>query len=158
MSSSGNPGAGTLDATGLKIGVVTSTWNHQITDRLHDRAIATGEELGATVTGVRVVGALEIPVVIQALAQSGDYDALVACGCVVRGDTPHFDYVARLVNDGLLRVQLDEHLAIGNGVLTTNTYDQAVQRSGVDGGVEDKGADAMIAAIHTALVMREIRG
>ncbi|MDY6050249.1 MAG: 6,7-dimethyl-8-ribityllumazine synthase [Corynebacterium sp.] len=161
MSSSGNPTMDTLglDAaavTDLRVAVITSTWNEEITDRLHAHAVARGRELGATVDEYRVVGALEIPVVTQALARTGTYDALVACGCVIRGDTPHFDYVARLVNDGLLRVQLDEQLPIGNGVLTTNTEEQAIVRSGVDGGVEDKGADAMSAALHTCVVVRSI--
>lgn len=144
----------TLDATGLKVAVVTSTWNEEICDRLHAHAIEAARQAGAEVSDYRVIGALELPVVVQALART--HDAVVANGCVVRGDTPHFDYVCDSVTEGLTRIALDEGVPVGNGVLTTNTMEQAIERSGGPGAVEDKGAEAAVAAIHTALVLRQI--
>src|SRR5699024_196064 len=95
------------------------------------------------------------PVVVQELART--HDAVVALGCVVRGGTPHFDYVCDSVTEGLTRIALDTSTPIGNGVLTTNTEEQAVERSGGEGSVEDKGAEAMVAALDTALVLSQIR-
>ncbi|AIG64084.1 6,7-dimethyl-8-ribityllumazine synthase [Corynebacterium atypicum] len=160
MAKEGLPQAGSsstdLDATGLRLAVVTSSWNEEICDRLHERALAAGRAAGATVVGFRVIGALELPVVVQEAARH--FDAVVACGCVVRGGTPHFDYVCDSVTAGLTRIGLDESVPIGNGVLTTDTQEQAVERSGGPGSVEDKGAEAAIAALHSALVLRELRG
>ena len=102
-----------------------------------------------------MVGALELPVVVQELSQR--FDAVVALGCVIKGGTPHFDYVCDSVTHGLTRIALDSATPIGNGVLTTNTYEQAVERSGGLNSVEDKGAEAMTAALHTALVLKGIR-
>ncbi|MDO4910000.1 MAG: 6,7-dimethyl-8-ribityllumazine synthase [Corynebacterium sp.] len=143
------------DGTGLRVAVVTSSWNAEICDRLHKHAIAKGEELGAEVDGFRVVGAMEIPVVAQALARK--YDAVVALGCVIKGSTPHFEYVCETVTQGLLRVSLDEGTPCANGVLTCNTMDQAVDRSGLAASQEDKGADAMIAAIQAAGVLKGLK-
>lgn len=156
MSKEGLPSVGTdaLDATGLRVAVVTATWNEEICDRLHARAMQAAADAGAEVQGYRVVGALELPVVVQAAART--HDAVVACGCVVRGGTPHFEYVCDSVTQGLTRVALDEGTPVGNGVLTANTREQAVERSGGEGAVEDKGAEAAVAAIHTALVLRAV--
>lgn len=143
------------DGHGLRVAVVTSTWNEDICDRLHRHAIAKGEELGAQVDAYRVVGAMEIPVVAQELARS--YDAVVALGCVIKGATPHFDYVCETVTQGLLRVSLDHSTPCANGVLTCNTVDQALDRSGLVSSSEDKGADAMLAAIQAARVLEQIR-
>lgn len=158
MSKEGLPGVGAkdLDARGLKVAVVTSTWNEEICDRLHRHAVRAAIEAGAVVNEYRVVGALEIPVVVQAAARN--HDAVVACGCVVRGGTPHFEYVCDSVTQGLTRVALDEATPVGNGVLTANDQQQAVERSGGDGSLEDKGAEAAVAAIHTALVLRDALG
>lgn len=154
MSGAGLPTFGTIDATGLSVAVVSSTWNVEITDILHEHAIAKAKELGASVYDMRVVGALEIPVVVAKLAPH--FDAVVATGCVVKGGTPHFDYVCDSVTEGLTRIALDSGTPIGNGVLTTNTLQQARERSGVEGASEDKGADAMFAALHTALTLKKI--
>lgn len=154
MSGAGLPTVGPPDATGLKVAVVSSTWNEEITDVLHEHAIAMARQCGATVYAVRVVGALEIPVVVQKLASV--MDAVVATGCVIKGGTPHFDYVCDSVTQGLTRIALDTGTPIGNGVLTTNTVQQARERSGIEGATEDKGADAMVAALHTALALRTI--
>jgi 6,7-dimethyl-8-ribityllumazine synthase len=106
-------------------------------------------------TVVRVPGTVELPVVCQELART--HDAVVALGLVVRGGTPHFEYVCDAVTAGLTRVALDERTPVGNGVLTTNNHEQAVQRAGGPGAAEDKGAEACVAALATALVLRGLR-
>ncbi len=112
-------------------------------------------EAGAVPTVVRVPGAIELPVVCQALAAG--HEAVVALGVVVRGGTPHFDYVCDSVTAGLTRVALDERTPVGNGVLTVDTEQQALDRSGRPGAAEDKGAEAVVAALATALVLRQLR-
>lgn len=154
MSKEGLPQISTVDATGIRVAVVTSTWNAEICDRLHERALATAERCGATATGFRVVGGLELPVVVQAAAR--EFDAVVALGCVIRGGTPHFDYVCDSITQGLTRIALDESTPVANGVLTVNDQDQAIDRSGAPGAQEDKGTEAMIAALDTALTLRRI--
>ncbi|SGO84334.1 6,7-dimethyl-8-ribityllumazine synthase [Mycobacterium tuberculosis] len=104
---------------------------------------------------VRVLGAIEIPVVAQELARN--HDAVVALGVVIRGQTPHFDYVCDAVTQGLTRVSLDSSTPIANGVLTTNTEEQALDRAGLPTSAEDKGAQATVAALATALTLRELR-
>jgi len=106
-------------------------------------------------TVVRVLGAIEIPVVAQALAAT--HDAVVALGVVIRGETPHFDYVCDAVTQGLTRVSLDASTPVANGVLTTNTEQQALDRSGLPDSAEDKGAQAAAAALSTALTLRDLR-
>lgn len=156
MSKEGLPtiDAGTVDGTGITVAVVTATWNEEICDQLHRRAMETAKECGAEATGIRVVGALEIPVVAQAAARK--YDAVVALGCVIRGGTPHFDYVCDSVTQGLTRIALDESTPVANGVLTTNDAQQARDRAGFEGSVEDKGAEAMVAALDTVAKLRKI--
>lgn len=155
MSKEGLPEIAGVDASGLKVAVVTATWNAEICDQLHYRAVETARGNGATVSEYRVVGALELPIVVQEAARS--HDAVVALGCVIRGGTPHFDYVCDSVTQGLTRIALDTGVPIGNGVLTTDTQEQAVERSGLPGSVEDKGAEAMFAALDTALLLSSMR-
>lgn len=155
MSNDGRPELQLVDATGLNVAVVTATWNAEICDQLHARAVAVGKQCGATVAEYRVVGALELGVVVQELAEH--YDAVVALGCVIKGGTPHFDYVCDSVTQALTRISLDTRTPIGNGVLTTLTHEQAVDRSGVPGAMEDKGGESMLAALDTALVLSQIR-
>lgn len=155
MSGEGRPAPQLVDASGLRVAVVTATWNADICDQLHARAVETGRACGATVSEYRVVGALELGVVVQELAKT--FDAVVALGCVIKGGTPHFDYVCQSVTDALTRISLDSGIPIGNGVLTTLTHEQAVDRSGVAGAMEDKGAESMIAALHTAVTLANIR-
>ncbi|MCE3549976.1 6,7-dimethyl-8-ribityllumazine synthase [Pseudonocardia sp. RS11V-5] len=157
MSGEGRPAdAGDLTgAAGLRIGIVAATWHAEVVDALLDRALATAEKAGAVPTVVRVPGTVELPVVAQELART--HDAVVALGVVVRGGTPHFEYVCDSVTAGLTRVALDESTPVGNGVLTTNTLEQAVDRSGVPGSSEDKGAEATVAALRTAIVLAELR-
>lgn len=157
MSGQGRPSeVGGLDGAALRLGVAAASWHTAIADRLLERALAVAAEAGvAGPTVVRVPGSLELPVVCQELAR--DHDAVVALGVVIRGGTPHFDYVCDSVTAGLTRISLDERTPIGNGVLTCDTEEQAVARSGLPGSNEDKGADACAAALRTALALRELR-
>ncbi len=143
------------DAAGLRLGIAAATWHPDVVDVLLERAVATAKEAGVVPTVVRVPGTVELPVVCQELART--HDAVVALGCVVRGGTPHFDYVCDAVTAGLTRVALDERTPVGNGVLTCDNHDQAVDRSGAPGAREDKGTEACLAALHTALVLRGLR-
>jgi 6,7-dimethyl-8-ribityllumazine synthase len=157
MSGEGRPeDAGDLTgAAGLRVGIVAATWHAEVVDALLERALETAEKVGAVPTVVRVPGTIELPVVAQELART--HDAVVALGVVVRGGTPHFEYVCDSVTAGLTRVSLDERTPVGNGVLTTNTLEQAVDRSGTPGSAEDKGAEATRAALRTAIVLAELR-
>jgi len=107
-------------------------------------------------TTVRVPGSFELPVVAAALAEKG-YEAVVALGVVIRGGTPHFEYVCSAATDGLNRVSLDTGAAVGFGLLTCDTEEQALDRAGLDGSSEDKGYEATSAALHTASLLRRIR-
>ncbi|WP_396906262.1 6,7-dimethyl-8-ribityllumazine synthase [Mycolicibacterium phlei] len=156
MSGRGVPDMPQLDASGLKLAVVASTWHTTICDALLDGALKVAADAGVTdPTVVRVLGAIEIPVVAQALAAT--HDAVVALGVVIRGETPHFDYVCDAVTQGLTRVSLDASTPVANGVLTVNTEQQALNRAGLPDSDEDKGAQAAAAALSTALVLRALR-
>jgi 6,7-dimethyl-8-ribityllumazine synthase len=145
-----------LDAAGLTLGIVASTWHPAICDALLDGARKVASDAGIEdPTVVRVLGAIEIPVVAQALAVG--HDAVVALGVVIRGETPHFDYVCDAVTQGLTRVSLDTSTPVANGVLTTNTEQQALDRAGLPDSAEDKGAQAAAAAISTALTLQDLR-
>jgi 6,7-dimethyl-8-ribityllumazine synthase len=144
-----------VDASTVSLGIVVSTWHATICDALLDGALRAAGKLGVTDPAVvRVHGAIEIPVVAQALAAK--YDAVVALGVVIRGETPHFDYVCDAVTQGLTRVSLDLSTPVANGVLTTNTEQQALARAGLPQSTEDKGAQAAAAALSTALVLRDL--
>ncbi|WP_336029425.1 6,7-dimethyl-8-ribityllumazine synthase [Geodermatophilus sp. FMUSA9-8] len=156
MSGQGRPEAGAVDAAGLTLGIVATTWHAEITDALLDRALAAARASGiGEPTVARAPGAVELPVVAQALAER--HDAVVALGVVIRGGTPHFEYVCDAVTAGLTRVALDAGRPVGNGVLTCDTEEQARDRSGLPGSAEDKGWEACVAALSTALTLRELR-
>lgn len=156
MSGHGVPDLPDIDASDVSLAIVASTWHTTICDALLDGAVRAAKQLGVTDPAVvRVLGAIEIPVVAQALAAK--YDAVVALGVVIRGETPHFDYVCDAVTQGLTRVSLDQSTPVANGVLTTNTEAQALDRAGLPNSGEDKGAQAAAAALSTALVLRDIR-
>jgi 6,7-dimethyl-8-ribityllumazine synthase len=156
VSGTGRPAEATVDATGLRLGIVVTRWNAEVVGVLLDRALAAAAKCGVQdPTVVQVAGAIELPVVAQELARG--CDAVVALGTVVRGGTPHFDYVCRSVTDGLTRVALDERTPVGNGVLTCDTMEQAVDRSGGPGSTEDKGFEATVAALDAALVLNGLR-
>lgn len=152
----GVPDMPVLDASGMRLAIVASTWHTKICDALLEGARKVAKEYGVEdPTVVRVLGAIEIPVVTQELARN--HDAVVALGVVIRGETPHFDYVCDAVTQGLTRVALDTSTPVGNGVLTTNTEDQALNRAGLPTSAEDKGGQATAAALSTALTLRDLR-
>ncbi|KAA9160345.1 6,7-dimethyl-8-ribityllumazine synthase [Amycolatopsis acidicola] len=141
----------------LKLAIVATRWHANITEALLERAIATAKEakLAEEPTVVWVAGAVELPVVVQSLART--HDAVVALGVVIRGGTPHFEYVCDAVTAGLTRVALDEGTPVGNGVLTVETEAQALDRAGLPDSAEDKGREATQAALDTAHVLRGLR-
>ena len=156
MSGVGVPDMPALDASGIKLAIVASTWHTTVCDALLDGALRVATASGiAEPTVVRVLGAIEIPVVAQELAKN--HDAVIALGVVIRGGTPHFDYVCDAVTQGLTRVSLDESTPVANGVLTVNTEEQALDRAGLPGSAEDKGEQAASAALATALTLRDLR-
>jgi 6,7-dimethyl-8-ribityllumazine synthase len=156
VSGTGRPALPPVDAAGIRLGVVATRWHAGITESLLARALEAAAACGvADVYVIRVPGAVELPVVAQGLARK--YDAVVALGVVVRGGTPHFEYVCDAVTAGLTRVALDEGVPVGNGVLTCDTEEQALARSGLPGSAEDKGWEAAIAALDTARTLRALR-
>lgn len=152
----GIPDVPEMDASDLTLAIVASTWHPKICNALLDGARRVAEDCGITdPTVVRVHGAIEIPVVAQELA--GSHDAVVALGVVIRGETPHFDYVCDAVTQGLTRVSLDAATPVANGVLTTENEHQALDRAGLPDSAEDKGSQATAAALSTALTLRHLR-
>jgi 6,7-dimethyl-8-ribityllumazine synthase len=148
---------GEVSARGLRIGIVAARFNDFIVDRLVEAAVATLLEHGAEaadILTVHVPGAFEIPVTVKKMAESKRHDAIIALGCVIRGATPHFDYVAGEASRGLARVCLDYELALGFGVLTCDTLEQAIERAGSKAG--NKGQDAALTAIRMASVLRQL--
>ncbi|MDR3359041.1 MAG: 6,7-dimethyl-8-ribityllumazine synthase [Desulfovibrio sp.] len=149
--------AGRLDATGLKIAVVAARFNDFIVNRLVDGAIDYLERHGldrANITLVRVPGAFELPLVCQKLAQGGAHDGILALGAVIRGDTPHFDYVCAEAVKGLAHIMLAHNTALGFGVLTCDTIEQAIARAGSKAG--NKGAEAAAAMLETIRVLERL--
>jgi 6,7-dimethyl-8-ribityllumazine synthase len=143
-------------AANLALAIAGTRWHAEITDSLVDRATLAAKECGVEeLLVVRVAGAVELPVVAQELAKR--YDAVVCLGAVIRGGTPHFEYVCDAVTAGLGRVALDTGTPIGNGVLTCNTLQEARDRCGLPESSEDKGWEAAVAALDTALLLRSIR-
>jgi 6,7-dimethyl-8-ribityllumazine synthase len=156
VSGEGRPGGQPVDASGLRVAIAATRWHAEITDQLLARAVAAARACGAgEPLVVRVPGAVELPVVAAELARR--HDAVVCLGAVIRGGTPHFDYVCDALTYGLARVALDAGTPVGNGVLTCDSLQQARDRSGAEGSAEDKGWDAAVAALETALVLRSLR-
>lgn len=157
MSGEGRPTSRGLDARGMRVAIVATRWNADLVAMMLERAMDCCHDSQVdNPTIVHVSGAVEIPVLAQQLART--HDAVVALGAVIRGGTPHFDYVCDAVTAGLTRVALDEATPVGNGVLTCDTMEQAVARSGAAGAVEDKGYEAAHAAIDAALTLAALRG
>ncbi len=156
MSGAGAPTSQPYDASDLRVAVVAATWHTQVMDGLvagAERALAA---YGITEPEViRVPGTFELPVVAAALAQAG-YDAVVALGVVIRGGTPHFEYVCSAATDGLTQVSVDHAMPVGFGVLTCDDEEQAIARAGLEGSTEDKGWEATCAALDTARVVRAL--
>ncbi len=150
---------GTLDGTGLRVGVVVARFNGYITERLLAGALRALGEAGVAdgdVTIVRVPGAFEVPLAARELARTGDVDAVVCLAAVIRGDTPHFEFVAQAAADGVRQGMLEALVPMSFGVLTTNTVEQAVERS--NEGQGNKGAEAVQTAIEMVRVQHAIRG
>jgi 6,7-dimethyl-8-ribityllumazine synthase len=148
---------GALTAQGMRFALVVSRFNSFITEPLLDGAIDTIVRHGGDrgdLTVIRVPGAWEIPLVCQRAARSGQYDAVVALGAVIRGSTPHFDMVASEVSKGVASASLDAGLPIAFGVLTTDSIEQAIERAGTKAG--NKGAEAALAAIEMVNVLRQL--
>ena len=157
MSGLGAPEEVLPAASEVRLGIVAARWHSEITDALLAGALRAAIDVGLThePTVVRVAGAAELPVVADRLA--AHHEAVVALGVVIRGGTPHFDYVCKLVTEGLLRVTLDNGVPVGFGVLTCDTVEQARERAGLAGSTEDKGREATLAALDAALVLTELQ-
>lgn len=156
MSGEGRPEQYEVDASGLSVGIVATRWNDQVVEPMLENALEVAKASGAaTPVVVEVAGAVEIPVVAQELARN--HDAVIALGAVIRGGTPHFDYVCQSVTHGLTEVALHQSTPVGNGVLTCDTLEQARDRAGLPGSAENKGAEAALAALETAVVLRGLR-
>ena len=146
MSGSGAPQL-EVSGEGVKVFVIATSWHERIMDGLVAGARKELAKSGATdVTIWRVPGAFELPLAASKAIQQGA-QAVIALGVVIRGETPHFDYVCNAATDGLTRVQLDSSVPIGFGLLTVNTEAEALNRAGLDGSREDKGAEAVQAAL-----------
>jgi len=148
---------GDLIVSGLRFGVVVSRWNAFITERLLDGALDTLKRHGAdidTVDVARVPGTFEIPLIAQKMAQSGKYDAVICLGCLIRGSTPHFDYIASECSKGIGQAMMQTGVPVAFGVLTTDSIEQAIERAGTKAG--NKGAEAAGAAIEMANLLKAI--
>ena len=155
MAGFGDPHLNTVDAAGLKLGIVGSRWHADLVDHMVERAQAAAKACGVDdVVVARVAGSVELPVVAQALAKR--CDAVVALGVVIRGETAHFNYVNDAVTAGLTRVALDEQTPVAHGVLTVESLGQAKDRAGLEDSIEDKGWQSTVAALDSALVLREL--
>lgn len=157
MSGAGAPKTGNIDGRGLDVVIVAGTWHDTITDGLIAGAVRVLDEAQATHRLVRVPGSFELAVAAQA-AFAGGADAVVALGVIIRGGTPHFEYVSAATTDGLARVSLDAGKPVGFGVLTLDDEQQGLDRAGLAGSKEDKGAEAADAALRTARVIADLRG
>lgn len=150
--------SGTLDGAGLRVGIVVARFNEFVTGRLLDGAREGLAKLGVDREAVDVAwtpGCFELPVVAKRMAETGRYDALICLGAVIRGETPHFDYVAGQAASGIARVGLESGLPVIFGVLTTETVEQAINRAGAKAG--NKGYDAALTAVEMATLLRAVR-
>jgi len=149
---------GNLDAKGLKFGIVVGRFNSFISEHLLEGALDALTRHGAEdrdIEVARVPGAFEIPLAAGKMAATGRYDAIICLGAVIRGATPHFDYVAAEVSKGIAHVSLDSGVPVVFGVLTTDTIEQAVERAGAKAG--NKGFDSAVTAIETANLFKELK-
>ena len=149
--------AGDLSARDARFGIATARFNSMITERLYGAALDTLSRHGVDeshIDAVWVPGAFELPLAVKRLAATGRYQALIALGCVIRGGTPHFEYVAGECASGLLRASLDMEIPVSFGVLTVDTIEQAIERAGTKSG--NKGEDAALCALEMVNVLRQI--
>ena len=145
------------DASRLRIGIIVARFNQFVTDRLRDGAVSALREAGAAESAIEVFsvpGAFEIPQAARAAAETGRFDAIVCLGCLIRGETPHFDYIASAAAHGITAAAGETGVPMAFGVLTTNTTEQAVARAG--DGPDNKGRDAAAAAIEMAELYRAL--
>ncbi|MCS0499536.1 6,7-dimethyl-8-ribityllumazine synthase [Protaetiibacter mangrovi] len=156
MSGEGRPTELDVDGGGLRIAVVAGTWHERITEGLLAGALRTLEASGAEIEVIRVPGSFELPVVAKAALDAGA-DGVVALGVIIRGGTPHFDFVSNAATDGLTRVALDTGKPVGFGVLTLDDEQQGIDRAGLPGSKEDKGREAAEAVLATARVLARLR-
>lgn len=153
MSGHGAPTL-TVKAEGARVAIVASSWHDVVMDGLVAGAQTALADAGVTdVTLIRAAGSFELPIVSQGVARAG-YDAVIALGVIIRGGTPHFEYVSAAATDGLARVALDEGVPVGFGLLTCDTEQQAIDRAGLAGSAEDKGREAVEAALATWNTLR----
>ena len=154
MSGHGSPISSDVpNASGLKVTVVAGSWHEEIATGLLEGSLRFLKKTEAQVDVVRVPGSFELPLACQHALQNGA-DAVVALGVIIRGGTPHFEYVASAATDGLTRVALDSGKPVGFGVLTVDDDAQGLDRAGLPGSTEDKGAEAADAAVRLALTLR----
>ena len=156
MSGVGAP-TNDFDASGIQVAVIAASWHEQVMDGLIAGALRAADQMGAVVQVWRVPGSFELPLVVQEAASSGKFEAVVALGVIIRGGTPHFEYVSSAATDGLNRVALDTKVPVGFGLLTCDDEAQALDRAGLSDSREDKGGEATFAAVSTALVLRDLR-
>ncbi|MEM9839182.1 MAG: 6,7-dimethyl-8-ribityllumazine synthase [Pseudomonadota bacterium] len=149
---------GTANGSGLRVCVIDTGWNEMIVSQLTKGALATLMKHGVAdddITHVTVPGAFEIPVAAQTAASTGRYDAVVTLGCVIRGDTAHFDFVAGEAAKGISKVALDSGVPVVFGILTTDTVEQAMDRAGIKLG--NKGSEAASVAVETARILQALK-
>ncbi|QWT24981.1 6,7-dimethyl-8-ribityllumazine synthase [Subtercola sp. PAMC28395] len=155
MAGTGIPTSTTLDGTGLKVTIVAGRWHDVITNGLLAGAHRALEEANVEITEIRVAGSFELPVVSRAALEAGA-DAVVALGVIIRGGTPHFEYVSDAATSGLTQVSILTGKPVGFGVLTLDDEAQGLDRAGLPGSKEDKGREAAEAAVATALTLRAL--
>ena len=156
MSGHGSPTLSLEEADKLSVTVVAGQWHEEIAEGLLQGALRVLEKHGVRHSVIRVPGSFELPVVCKAALDSGA-DAVVALGVIIRGGTPHFDYVSSAATSGLTDVALETGKPVGFGVLTLDDEQQGIDRAGFPGSTEDKGAEAAEAALSTALTLRSLR-
>lgn len=154
MSGDGSPTAGlSIDGSGLTVTIVAGLWHETISAGLIAGAQRALDQMGAKHTLIRCAGSFELPLISQAALNAGA-DAVVALGVIIRGGTPHFEFVSDAATSGLLRVALDTGKPVGFGVLTLDDEKQGLDRAGLPGSQEDKGEEAAVAAVQAALTLR----
>lgn len=156
MSGEGAPNL-PVEASGMTIALISASWHAEIIAGLRQGATRVAQESGAQAIELEVPGSFELAVVAAQCASSGQFDAIVALGVVIRGGTPHFEYVCSAATQGLTEVSVQYRIPVGFGVLTCDNVEQAKDRAGLPGSREDKGAEAMASALRTAAVLASIR-
>jgi 6,7-dimethyl-8-ribityllumazine synthase len=156
MSGAGAAERDHVDGSGIRVAIVAGQWHEEIAGGLLAGAQREVERLGATAEVIPVPGSFELPVVAKAALEAG-FDAAVALGVIIRGGTPHFEYVSDAATSGLTQVAIDAGKPVGFGVLTLDDEQQGLDRAGLPGSKEDKGAEAVHAAVSTAVTLRRLR-